>query len=81
MTTETVNTVDGVEVTVKAWTCPDCKHVQDDTVHPELGPYISVTCGNCGQSFSDEQLSEEDRAKWNDARDFAESLSKEHHQR
>lgn len=69
-----VQTQDGLEVAVD-WTCPKCQHVQTDTVHPELGPYLSATCGACGEIFDDKDLSETDRTAWNEARDHAEGMS------
>jgi len=76
MASQIVKTADGREATVTGWTCPECGHVQDDTVHPELGPFISVTCGACIRTFSDDQLSAEDLQKWDEARDLAETMAK-----
>jgi hypothetical protein len=71
---ETVQTTDGIEVEVE-WTCPGCNHFQTDTVHPELGPFFSCTCGNCGNVFEDHHLSEADREAWEQARAQAESIA------
>lgn len=68
-----VKTADGDEVKLN-WTCPGCGHNQDDTVHPELGPFFSCTCGNCGKVFEDRDLSEADQAAWERARTQAESM-------
>ncbi len=54
------------------WACPACNHEQTDTVNPELGPYLSLTCGACGKVFSDEQLSDVDSESWEMARQAAE---------
>jgi rubredoxin len=70
-----VKTADGLEAVVEEWTCPNCKHVQSDTVHPELGPFFSCTCGNCGHVFENHQLSEADRETWERARAQAESVT------
>lgn len=70
--TTVVKTQDGLEAEVK-WTCPKCQLSQTDTVHPQLGPYLSATCENCGNLFDDADLSETDRVAWNQARDWAEN--------
>jgi hypothetical protein len=67
-----VKTADGLEVLL-TWTCPECQHKQDDTVHPDLGPFFSCTCGNCVKVFSDEQLSDVDQQAWEAARSQAET--------
>lgn len=69
----TIETADGTEVVVE-WTCPDCQRLQQDSVHPTLGPFVSCTCGDCGKVFSDGQLSEEDAERWESARAQAEEM-------
>lgn len=67
-----IQTQDGLEFPVE-WTCPNCQSPQVDTVHPQMGPFLSATCGECGNLFDDADLSENDRLSWNDARDRAEN--------
>lgn len=71
---EIIETMGEKEATV-TWTCPDCRATQTDSVHPELGPYISSTCGECGKTFNDEHLTLADVVAWNAARDWAEAES------
>lgn len=59
---------------VVAWTCPACKHWQEDSVHPRLGPWFSCICGKCEESFENHQLKEMDAAAWEEARSSAEKL-------
>ncbi len=54
------------------WACPACNHEQTDTV-PQLGP--CVTCGKCGRSFCDEQLSDVDSENWEMARQQADAAA------
>lgn len=77
---EQVQTAEGTEFLVSSWGCPSCGHEQQDTVHPVRGPWISCTCGNCGRAFSDEQLDEQSRDSWEDARATAEAYNKIHPQ-
>lgn len=69
-----IQTQEGPEATVE-WTCPKCQHVQTDSVHPRLGPYISSTCGGCGVTLNDEDLSAADLTAWDKARNWAEAQS------
>ena len=55
------------------WTCPKCQKHQSDSVHPELGPFVTCTCTECGNSFDDDALDEISRASWERARRLAES--------
>jgi transcription elongation factor Elf1 len=71
-----VETPEGREV-VARWTCPACGHPQEDWIHPEQGPFLSVTCGRCGRSFSDEQLSDDDAVLLEKARRQAEGMREE----
>ncbi len=32
------------------WDCPHCAHVNNDSVHPEHGPYCNLICGGCERS-------------------------------
>jgi hypothetical protein len=75
---EQITTSDGTEFRVKAWRCPGCGHCQEDSVHPELGPYLSCTCGACGASFDDEALDPDSLTNWLEARDTAEAYGKIH---
>lgn len=72
-TLPTIETAEGTEVLVQ-WTCPGCGSLQQDSVHPTLGPFVSCTCGACGKVFSDSQLSEEDAERWESARAQAEEM-------
>ena len=68
---EIVTTRDGDEVLVR-WTCPSCGQAQDDSVHPEYGPWCGCTCGACEKTFyCEEGLSAVDKAAWDRARDEA----------
>jgi len=29
------------------WKCPECSHVNNEQIDPELGPFIQVICENC----------------------------------
>lgn len=70
---QVITTQDGQEATVD-WTCPSCGHFQTDTVHPELGPFLSATCGACGNLFDYSRLSESDQQAWEEAHCLAETL-------
>lgn len=72
LSTPVVKTQDGLEAEVK-WTCPKCNHTQTDSVHPELGPFFSATCGECGQVSGDESLSKVDQIAWEQARQWADA--------
>lgn len=72
-----IETGQGQEATVE-WTCPSCKAQQTDSVHPRYGPFISSTCSECGKTFCDEQLTFADVARWDEARDWAETQDAHH---
>jgi uncharacterized Zn finger protein len=54
------------------WKCPYCGHEQHDSVHPQYGPFISSTCGECGRVSHDDQLDPQSLASWEAARTAAE---------
>lgn len=58
-----------------AWTCPKCKTFQHDSVNPELGPFVTCTCTECGRSFDDGDLDAESVASWENARQQAEAAA------
>ncbi len=49
------------------WACPGCKHIQGDSVNFAQGPYLSLTCGGCGNAFEARSLTTEDAQAWDDA--------------
>lgn len=55
------------------WTCPSCGHRQTDTVNPDLGPYLSVTCGACCSTHDERTMTETDYDAWQDACNKAEA--------
>ena len=69
-------TKDGEEVIVE-WTCPKCNITQQDSVHPDLGPWLSCCCSNCEQCFEFEELSEKDQIVWDEACEQAAMIKKE----
>jgi hypothetical protein len=46
------------------WHCPKCGHAQTDTVNPDLGPYLNVTCGRCHATSEQQELTAQDAAAW-----------------
>jgi transcription elongation factor Elf1 len=56
------------------WHCPKCNHAQTDTVNPDLGPYINVTCGRCEGTSEIQELSAIDADSWESAMIEAERL-------
>lgn len=38
------------------WTCPDCQHVNTETVLEESGPFFTCTCENCAHSFDRDRV-------------------------
>lgn len=60
------------EYQVNGWKCPSCQHIQNDSVHPIDGPWVSCICGECGKGFEDADLDERSRAAWDAARAAAE---------
>ena len=77
---EQITTADGIEFAVKEWQCPGCGRMQCDTVHPRLGPYLTCTCEGCWRSWSEEELDDRSRERWEDARATAEAYGKIHPQ-
>ena len=57
------------------WTCPKCRTFQRDSVNPELGPFVTCTCTECGVSFSDSDLDPVSLASWEAARLLAEDAA------
>lgn len=56
-----------------SWTCPTCQHRQTDTVNPELGPFLTVVCGECGSVHDDDSMTPVDSDAWEVARGAAEA--------
>jgi hypothetical protein len=75
---EQIETHDGTEFVVKKWVCPGCGYCQADSVHPVYGPWVSCTCEECGEAFSDESLDADSLANWDDARATAEAYGTIH---
>jgi hypothetical protein len=57
------------------WTCPACGTHQHDSVHPELGPFVTCTCTNCTKTFAQTDLSVVDQQSWDDAVTKAEAVT------
>ena len=38
------------------WTCPQCAHVNNDTIDANLGPFHTTTCDECGSAFDQDAV-------------------------
>lgn len=42
------------------WDCPACTTTNHDDIDDELGPFLTVTCDNCGKVFDQDAVLAED---------------------
>jgi hypothetical protein len=45
---------DGIPEFAARWRCPDCGTVNNDTIHPLHGPFLTCICGHCQRTFTDD---------------------------
>ena len=50
------------------WTCPECDATQVDFVHPDLGPFLMLTCGTCESSVLGADIHLEEFQEWESAK-------------
>ena len=58
------------------WVCPDCRALNNDTVNPDLGPYLNLTCSVCASVSEEQELDQLSAASWNIAMAAASALEK-----